>query len=192
MAIGAVFGALNTMYSSVAARTREIATLRALGFGRGAVVVSVMLEALALALVGGAAGAGVAYFVFNGFHAATMNWQSFSQVTFAFRRADRRAEYRGVPVAAYSGAHRALQNPGAGDGARARTQRLRVARDLDGDEPAEAQSGGEESVSVSVPHLGRPGGGECLRERHPDGRETSQLWYARRIEAGWAAYPKNR
>jgi putative ABC transport system permease protein len=85
MAIGAVFGALNTMYSSVAARTREIATLRALGFGRGAVVVSVMLEALALALVGGTAGAGVAYFVFNGFETATMNWQSFSQVTFAFR-----------------------------------------------------------------------------------------------------------
>jgi len=85
MAIGAVFGALNTMYSSVAARTREIATLRALGFGRGAVVVSVMLEALVLALVGGAAGAGVAYFVFNGFETATMNWQSFSQVTFAFR-----------------------------------------------------------------------------------------------------------
>ena len=85
MAIGAVFGALNTMYSSVAARTREIATLRALGFGRGAVVVSVMLEALALSLLGGAAGAGVAYFVFNGFETATMNWQSFSQVTFAFR-----------------------------------------------------------------------------------------------------------
>ncbi|HTZ22156.1 MAG TPA: ABC transporter permease [Opitutaceae bacterium] len=85
MAVGAVFGALNTMYSSVAARTREIATLRALGFGRGAVVVSVMLEALALALLGGAVGAGVAYFVFNGFETATMNWQSFSQVTFAFR-----------------------------------------------------------------------------------------------------------
>jgi len=85
MAIGAIFGALNTMYSSVAARTREIATLRALGFGRGAVVVSVMLEALALALMGGAAGACVAYFVFNGFETATMNWQSFSQVTFAFR-----------------------------------------------------------------------------------------------------------
>jgi putative ABC transport system permease protein len=79
-----VFGALNTMYSSVSARTREIATLRALGFGSGAVVASVMLESVALALVGGAAGAGLAYFVFNGFHAATMNWQSFSQVTFAF------------------------------------------------------------------------------------------------------------
>jgi putative ABC transport system permease protein len=84
MAVGAVFGALNTMYSSVSARTREIATLRALGFGSGAVVVSVILESVALALIGGAAGAGLAYVVFNGFHAATMNWQSFSQVTFAF------------------------------------------------------------------------------------------------------------
>ncbi len=84
MAIGAVFGALNTMYSSVSARTREIATLRALGFGRGAVVVSVMLESLALALAGGALGAGVAYLACNGFHTATMNWMSFSQVTFSF------------------------------------------------------------------------------------------------------------
>ena len=84
MAIGAVFGALNTMYSSVSARTREIATLRALGFGTGAVVVSVMIESLALALAGGTFGAALAYFVFNGFHATTMNWQSFSQITFAF------------------------------------------------------------------------------------------------------------
>ena len=72
------------MYSSVAARTREIATLRALGFGSGAVVVSVMLEALALALAGGALGAALAYFAFNGFETATMNWQSFSQVAFSF------------------------------------------------------------------------------------------------------------
>jgi putative ABC transport system permease protein len=85
MAIGAVFSALNTMYSAVSARTREIATLRALGFGSGSVVVSVLLESLLLALVGGAIGAGVAYFVFDGFRAATMNWQSFSQVTFAFQ-----------------------------------------------------------------------------------------------------------
>ena len=84
MGVGAIFGALNTMYSSVSARTREIATLRALGFGRGAVIVSVMLESLALALVGGGVGAGAAYLVFNGFHAATVNWQSFSQLTFAF------------------------------------------------------------------------------------------------------------
>jgi putative ABC transport system permease protein len=84
MAIGAVFGALNTMYNSVAARRREIATLRALGFGAGAVIVSVLLESLAIALVGGAFGAAVAYLAFNGFHTGTMNFQTFSQVTFAF------------------------------------------------------------------------------------------------------------
>jgi putative ABC transport system permease protein len=85
MAIGAVFGALNTMYTAVSARTREIATLRALGFGRGAVVISVLLESLALALAGGGLGALAAWAVFNGFETATMNWQSFSQVTFTFR-----------------------------------------------------------------------------------------------------------
>ncbi|MBU6398841.1 MAG: ABC transporter permease [Verrucomicrobia bacterium] len=84
MGIGAVFGALNTMYSTVAARTREIATLRALGFGSGPVVISVLIEALLLALVGGAIGAGLAYFLFDGYRAATMNWQSFSQVAFSF------------------------------------------------------------------------------------------------------------
>jgi putative ABC transport system permease protein len=85
MAIGAVFGAWNTMYSAVAARTREIATLRALGFGGSAVVVSLMLESLLLALVGGIIGGGLAYVAFNNFHTSTMNWQSFSQITFAFR-----------------------------------------------------------------------------------------------------------
>ena len=85
MAIGAVFGALNTMYNSVSARTREIATLRALGFGSGAVIVSIMLESLAVALAGGTLGAAVAYLAFNGFHTSTVNWQSFSQVTFAFQ-----------------------------------------------------------------------------------------------------------
>lgn len=84
MAIGAVFGALNTMYSAVAARTREIATLRALGFGGGAVVFALMIESVLLALVGGMLGGSLAYAGFNNFHAATMNWQSFSQVTFAF------------------------------------------------------------------------------------------------------------
>jgi len=84
MAVGAVFGALNTMYSAVSTRRREIATLRALGFGGGPVVLSVMIEALLLALVGGGMGGGLAYLAFDGFHTATMNWQSFSQVTFAF------------------------------------------------------------------------------------------------------------
>jgi putative ABC transport system permease protein len=85
MAIGAVFGALNTMYNSVSARTREIATLRALGFGSGAVIVSILLESLALAVAGGVFGAVIAYVLFNGFRASTVNWQSFSQVTFAFQ-----------------------------------------------------------------------------------------------------------
>jgi putative ABC transport system permease protein len=85
MAIGAVFGALNTMYSAVAARTREIGTLRALGFGSGAVVVSLMIESLLLALAGGLVGGSLAYFAFNDFHTSTMNFQSFSQVAFAFR-----------------------------------------------------------------------------------------------------------
>jgi putative ABC transport system permease protein len=84
MLAGAIFGALNTMFSSVATRSREIATLRALGFGSGPVVISVLAEALFLALIGGSVGAVFAYYVFNGFRAATMNWQSFSQVSFAF------------------------------------------------------------------------------------------------------------
>ncbi len=84
MGVGAVFGALNTMYSAVSSRTREIGTLRALGFGSFAIVTSVLLEALALAAVGGLIGAGLAYVAFDGFRTATMNWQSFSQVTFAF------------------------------------------------------------------------------------------------------------
>ncbi len=84
MALGALFGALNTMYSAVAARTREIATLRALGFGTSPVVCSVMFESLALALLGGAGGALAAYLAFNGFQATTMNFQTFSQVAFAF------------------------------------------------------------------------------------------------------------
>jgi putative ABC transport system permease protein len=84
MAVGAIFGALNTMYSAVAARTREIATLRALGFGSAAVVIALMFESLVLALLGGAVGGGVAYAAFNNFQASTMNWQSFSQVAFNF------------------------------------------------------------------------------------------------------------
>jgi len=84
MGVGAVFGALNTMYTAVSSRTREIATLRALGFGGVPVVVSILLESLLLALVGGSLGAGLAYVVFDGFRAATINWQSFAQVAFAF------------------------------------------------------------------------------------------------------------
>ena len=84
MGIGAVFGAVNTMYSAVSARTREIATLRALGFGGSPVAVSVLAESLLMALVGGALGGAAAYVGFNGFTTSTMNWQTFSQVAFAF------------------------------------------------------------------------------------------------------------
>ena len=84
IALGALFGALNTMYNAVAARTREIATLRALGFGAGPVVLSVLFESLALAVIGGTVGAVAAYFAFDGFKAATINWQTFSQIAFAF------------------------------------------------------------------------------------------------------------
>jgi putative ABC transport system permease protein len=84
MAFGALFGALNTMYSAVSNRTREIATLRALGFGRGAVIVSILFESLVLAVIGGVMGAAAAYVAFDGFQAATINWQTFSQIAFAF------------------------------------------------------------------------------------------------------------
>lgn len=84
MGLGAVFGALNTMYTAVSARAREIATLRALGFRSGPVVVSVLTESILLALVGGSIGAVLAWLAFDGFRAATLNWSSFSQVAFAF------------------------------------------------------------------------------------------------------------
>jgi putative ABC transport system permease protein len=84
MALGALFGALNTMYSAVAARATEIATLRALGFGSSPIILSVMFESVVLALIGGGVGAALAYWAFDGFQAATMNFQTFSQVAFAF------------------------------------------------------------------------------------------------------------
>jgi putative ABC transport system permease protein len=84
MGIGAVFGAVNTMYTAVASRTREIATLRALGFGNFPVVFSVLSEAVFLSLVGGVIGGLVAWAAFDGYQTSTMNFQSFSQVAFAF------------------------------------------------------------------------------------------------------------
>jgi len=84
MAIGAVFGALNTMYSAVSARAREIATLRALGFGSFSVVASFVLESILIALVGGVLGC-LAVIPLNGFTAGTMNWQTFSHLAFAFK-----------------------------------------------------------------------------------------------------------
>lgn len=84
MGVGALFGALNTMYNAVATRTREIATLRALGFQRGPVIISIMAESMVLAWTGGVVGGLGSYLAFNGFEAATLNYQSFSQVAFAF------------------------------------------------------------------------------------------------------------
>lgn len=84
MAIGALFGALNTMYGAVAARTREISTLRALGFGAAPVVFSVLVESVLLSIIGGLTGAAAAWLLFDGYRASTINWQTFSQVTFAF------------------------------------------------------------------------------------------------------------
>ena len=84
MAVGALFAALNTMYAAVVARTVEIATLRALGFNRLPVVASIMAEAMTLALLGGALGAAIAYFGFNGFTASTLSDTSFSQIAFDF------------------------------------------------------------------------------------------------------------
>ena len=84
MGIGAVFGALNTMYSAVAERSREIATLRALGFGSGTVVLSFVLESLCIALVGGLLGC-IVVLPLNGLTTGTINWQTFSHLAFAFR-----------------------------------------------------------------------------------------------------------
>jgi putative ABC transport system permease protein len=84
MAIGALFGALNTMYAAVSTRTREIATLRAIGFRGAPVVVSVLLETLLLALAGGLIGAGIAWLLFDNYTASTLG-ANFSQVVFEFR-----------------------------------------------------------------------------------------------------------
>jgi putative ABC transport system permease protein len=85
MAIGATFGALNCMYSAIASRQVEIATLRAIGFGGLPVVVSVLIEAFVLATLGGAVGGTLAYLYCDGFSLSTLNFNTFSQVAFDFR-----------------------------------------------------------------------------------------------------------
>ncbi len=84
MGVGAIFGALNTMYSAVSERAREIAVLRAIGFGGGAVVLSFFVESLLIALIGGFVGC-VAVLPVNGLTTGTINWQTFSHLAFAFR-----------------------------------------------------------------------------------------------------------
>ena len=83
MAIGAIFGALNSMYAAVATRAREIATLRAIGFRSPPVIVSVMLETMLLALMGGLLGAFIAWLLFNNYSVSTLG-SNFSQVVFQF------------------------------------------------------------------------------------------------------------
>jgi putative ABC transport system permease protein len=85
MAIGAMFGALNTMFAAVAARAREIATLRAIGFRGLPVVVAILLETMLLALLGGLLGGLLAWLIFNGYTASTMASGSVGQLTFAFK-----------------------------------------------------------------------------------------------------------
>ncbi|HEY0179415.1 MAG TPA: ABC transporter permease [Dokdonella sp.] len=85
MAIGAVFGALNTMFAAVAARAREIATLRAIGFRGVPVVVAVMLETMLLAVLGGALGGLLAWLIFNGYTASTLASGSTGQLSFEFK-----------------------------------------------------------------------------------------------------------
>ena len=85
MAIGALFAALNTMYTAVSMRTVEIATLRAMGFSGTPVVVSVLVEAIVLALLGGLLGSLITYLVFNGMTVSTLNPEAFSQIAFDFR-----------------------------------------------------------------------------------------------------------
>jgi putative ABC transport system permease protein len=84
MGLGAVLGSLNTMYSAVAERSREIAVLRALGFGGGSVVAAFVAESMRIALIGGVIGCLLALPV-NGITTGTMNWQTFSHLAFAFR-----------------------------------------------------------------------------------------------------------
>jgi putative ABC transport system permease protein len=84
MALGAIFAALNSMYAAVATRSKEIATLRAIGFGGLPVLASVMVEALLLALLGGLMGAAIAYVLFNNLSVATLG-QNFTQVVFNFK-----------------------------------------------------------------------------------------------------------
>nr|WP_184650789.1 ABC transporter permease [Xanthomonas euroxanthea] len=84
MAVGAVFGALNTMYAAVATRAREIATMRAIGFRGTPVIMALMLETMLLALLGGLLGGLIAWAIFNGYSVSTLG-SNFSQIVFQFK-----------------------------------------------------------------------------------------------------------
>ncbi len=84
MGLAAIFAAVNTMFNAVASRVREIATLRAMGFGATPVVISVLFEAVLLGAAGGLLGGVLAFIFLNGMQSSTMNFQTFSQITYAF------------------------------------------------------------------------------------------------------------
>lgn len=84
MGIGAIFGALNTMYSSIAARSREIATIRALGFAERSIILSFLCESLFISFLGGLVGC-IAVIPINGYSTSTINWATFSNIAFAFQ-----------------------------------------------------------------------------------------------------------
>jgi putative ABC transport system permease protein len=84
LTIGAMFAAANTMYAAVSSRAREIGTLRALGFGRGSILLSFLFESVVLCLLGGLLGC-LATLPFNGLSTGTANWATFSEITFSFR-----------------------------------------------------------------------------------------------------------
>ena len=84
MAVGAVFAALNTMYSAVSSRLVEIGTLRALGFNGMTVLAALLIEAMILSIIGGVVGASIAYVLFNGYTVSTLAGGSFSQTAFNF------------------------------------------------------------------------------------------------------------
>lgn len=85
LGIGAVFGAMNTMYAAVAGRVREVATMRVLGFGSGSIGISFVIESLAISLAGGALGAAFSFVVFHDISTGTANWATFSEIAFRFR-----------------------------------------------------------------------------------------------------------
>jgi putative ABC transport system permease protein len=84
MGLAAIFAAVNTMFNAVASRVREIATLRAMGFGAMPVVISVLFESILLGAAGGLLGGVLAFIFLNGMQSSTMNFQTFSQITYAF------------------------------------------------------------------------------------------------------------
>jgi len=85
LAVGAAFGAANTMYAAVSSRSKEIGTLRAIGFSRVSILIAYLGEAVVLGILGGALGTAVTYLAVNGVTTGTVNWSTFSEVSFAFR-----------------------------------------------------------------------------------------------------------